>query len=190
MWVFEEEYYIIHDFLLPGFYIAVQFFFTLAFTLTLVAALMSLALFRFDRDDDRYLVLLLSDGASLVAACKFRCFKGRTAHLLIACRFLIMFIPTISAIFGVIACVIFGLRGDGRDWMPNWEHNDMGWAFAFACVGSCFLMPAGVLYMVEARRERYKRLNEIGTREASAYSIGEDVRRYQERQAAGGHSDI
>lgn len=96
----------------------------------------------------------------------------------------------ISAIFGVIACVIFGLRGDGRDWMPNWEHNDMGWAFAFACVGSCFLMPAGVLYMVEARRERYKRLNEIGTREASAYSIGEDVRRYQERQAAGGQSDI
>lgn len=72
MWVFEEEYYIIHDYLLPGFYIAVQFFFTLTFTLTLVSALMAAALFRFDRDDDRYLLLLLSNGASLVAACKLR----------------------------------------------------------------------------------------------------------------------
>lgn len=93
-----------------------------------------------------------------------------------------------TALCGLIAVITFGARGDGRDWMPNWEHNDMGWAFALACVGVCFLMPSGVLYMIEARRERYKRLNEIGTREASAYSIGDDVRKYQERQ--GGNTDI
>lgn len=67
MWVFEEEYYIIHDFLLPGFYIAVQFFFTLTFTLLLVSLILTLGIFVFTRDDDRYLVVLLSNGASQVA---------------------------------------------------------------------------------------------------------------------------
>lgn len=61
----------------------------------------------------------------------------------------------------------------------------MGWAFACACVGVCTLFPSGVLYIVEARRERYKQLNEIGTREASAYTVGEDVRKYE-----GGQTDI
>lgn len=72
MWVFEEEYYIIHDFLLPGFYIAVQFFFTLTFTLLLVSGLLTLGLFGFSRDDDRYMVVLLSNGASQVAGCKIQ----------------------------------------------------------------------------------------------------------------------
>lgn len=90
-----------------------------------------------------------------------------------------------SALFGLIACITFGLRGDGRDWMPHWEHNNMGWAFACACFGVCTLFPSGLLYIVEARRERYKQLNEIGTREASAYSVGEDIRKYQ-----GGQTDI
>lgn len=70
MWVFEEEYYIIHDFLLPGFYISVQFFFTLTFTLMLVSALLTATLFAFPRDDDRWVVVLLSNGACQVAACK------------------------------------------------------------------------------------------------------------------------
>lgn len=71
MWVFEEEYYIIHDFLLPGFYIATQFFYTLCFTLLLVAALMTLAFVGCERDDDRYVMLLLSNGATQILGCKF-----------------------------------------------------------------------------------------------------------------------
>lgn len=62
----------------------------------------------------------------------------------------------------------------------------MGWSFALACVGVLLLAPSGVLVMVEARRERYKRLNEIGTREASAYSISEDAR----KQRGGGDTVI
>lgn len=68
MWVFEEEYYIIHDYLLPGFYIAVQFFFTLTFTLLLVSVILTLGIFAYTRDDDRYMVVLLSNGACQVAA--------------------------------------------------------------------------------------------------------------------------
>lgn len=79
--------------------------------------------------------------------------------------------------FGLISIITFGARGDGRDWMPNWEHNDMGWAFALACVGVVMLMPSGALFMVEARRERYKRLNEIGNSEAASYGIGSEPRK-------------
>lgn len=60
----------------------------------------------------------------------------------------------------------------------------MGWAFALAVVGVLMLAPSGVLFMIEARRERYKRLNEIGNREARPYRIDEDSRRY------GGNTDI
>lgn len=87
----------------------------------------------------------------------------------------------------MIAVIIFGARGDGRDWMPHWQHNNMGWAFALACIGTLLLFPAGILFMVEARRERYKKLNEIGTREASAYSGGDDESR---RYRGGIHTDI
>lgn len=67
--VFEEEYYIIHDFLLPGFYIATQFFFTLCFTLLLASALMTAAFFGVDRDDDRYIMVLLTNGATQILSC-------------------------------------------------------------------------------------------------------------------------
>lgn len=181
MWVFEEEYYIIHDFLLPGFYIAVQFFFTLTFTLLLISAFLTLGLFAYSRDDDRYMVVLLSNGASQVAGGKLKNSFSISKMSFLISNFII-FSWTFAAVFGLIAVSIFGARGDGRDWMPNWEHNDMGWSFACACIGVCTLLPSGVLYMAEARRERYKQLNEIGTREASAYSVGDDIRKYQQRQ--------
>lgn len=87
MWVFEEEYYIIHDYLLPGFYIAVQFFFTLTFTLLLVSSLLIVGLFLFARDDDRYVVVLLSTGAAQVAGGNFMHFFSdfSNAFILIQC---------------------------------------------------------------------------------------------------------
>ncbi|XP_030377197.1 uncharacterized protein LOC115626081 [Scaptodrosophila lebanonensis] len=154
MWVFEEEYYIIHDFLLPGFYIAVQLFATLCFVMCLIALPMTLAFLRTSRDDDRYVVLLLTIGTCQVLA----------------------------SIFGFIAVVTFGAKGDSRDWMPNWQNNDMGWSFALGVVGAVMLLPAGILYMVEARRERYKRLNEISNREVSEY--GDDYYQHQAAVAA------
>ncbi|KAH8326826.1 hypothetical protein KR074_001471 [Drosophila pseudoananassae] len=154
MWVFEEEYYIIHDFLLPGFYIAVQLFATLCFVMCLLALPLTLMFLRTSRDDDRYVVLLLSVGTCQI----------------------------FGSIFGFIAVVIFGAKGDSRDWMPGWQNNDMGWSFAFAVVGSVLLLPAGILYMVQARRERYKRLNEISNREISEY--GDDYYQHQAAAAA------
>ncbi|KAH8354144.1 hypothetical protein KR084_001694 [Drosophila pseudotakahashii] len=154
MWVFEEEYYIIHDFLLPGFYIAVQFFATLCLVMCIIIVPLTVAFLRTSRSDDRYMVLLLAIGSCQV----------------------------VGSVFGFIAVVIFGAKGDSRDWMPGWQNNDMGWSFALGVVGAVLLMPAGVLNMVEARRERYKRLNEIGNREVSEY--GDDYYQEQAKDAA------
>lgn len=81
--------------------------------------------------------------------------------------------------------IIFGAYGDGRDWMPNWEHNDIGWAYALGTIGILLLFPAGVLFLIEARVHKYKRLQEIQSREQSAYNL-------EERKVAyiGGHTDI
>ena len=34
----------------------------------------------------------------------------------------------------MIAVLIFAVLGDGREWMPHWEHNYLHWGFAF---GEC-----------------------------------------------------
>ncbi|CAG9771924.1 unnamed protein product [Ceutorhynchus assimilis] len=140
-WVFEEEYYIINDFLLPGFFIATQFFFTLCMTLVLVAAFLTWLYCFCSRDHDKYLLLLLSNGANLILA----------------------------GFCGLIGVLIFGFNGDNRDWMPHWQHNDLSWSFGLACVGSLLLFPAGALFLVEARRVKYRRLR--GSIPQSHYSI-------------------
>nr|CAI5837051.1 unnamed protein product [Callosobruchus analis] len=141
-WVFEEEYYIIFDFLLPGFFVATQFFYTLCMTLVLVAAFLTWLYCFCSRDHDKYLLLLLSNGANLM----------------------------LGGFCGLIAVCIFGANGDNRDWMPYWQHNDLSWSFGFACVGSLLLIPAGVLFLVEAKRAKYRRLRG-SSRPQSQYSI-------------------
>ncbi|XP_017069847.2 uncharacterized protein LOC108107013 [Drosophila eugracilis] len=141
LWVFEEEYYIIHDFLLPDFYILVQLLATLCFVMCIIVVPLTATLLRTLRDDDQNIGLLLAIGS---------------CHI-------------VGSVFGFIAVIIFGAKGDSRDWMPGWQNNDMGWSFALGVVGAVLLMPAGILYMVEARRERYKRLNEIGNREVNEH---------------------
>ncbi|XP_015516518.1 uncharacterized protein kune [Neodiprion pinetum] len=125
-WIFEEEYYIIQDFLLPEFFVATQFFFTLCFTLLLVGGFLTLICTFGSRRNDKYQLILWANGGTL----------------------------TLSATFGIIAVIIFGARGDGRDWMPNWEHNDVGWSYALAVVGTVFLYIGGILFLIEGRRTR------------------------------------
>ncbi|KAF5298493.1 hypothetical protein FQR65_LT01272 [Abscondita terminalis] len=144
-WVFEEEYYIIDDFLLPGFFIATQFFLTLCMTLLLIAAFLTWLYCFCSRQHDKYVLLLLSIGADLI----------------------------IAGACGLIGVSIFGAFGDGRDWMPNWLNNDLGWSFAFAALGSLLLFPAGALFLVEARRSRYRNLQE--SQPPSQYNM--DVRK-------------
>ncbi|KDR20697.1 uncharacterized protein LOC110828763 [Zootermopsis nevadensis] len=128
-WVFEEEYYIIHDILLPGFFVATQFFFTLCFTLLLIASFLVPLYLCCSREHERFVLLLLVIGTDL----------------------------TIAAVSGTIAVIIFGACGDGRDWMPNWEHNNISWSYALAVFGVLFLYISGILYLVEGRVHHKKR---------------------------------
>ncbi len=57
----------------------------------------------------------------------------------------------VSAALGTIALIIFGVYGDGRDFMPDWEHNYLSWSFGLAFVGVVFQYVCGVLFLVEAR---------------------------------------
>lgn len=128
-WVFEEEYYIIHDILLPGFFVATQFFFTLCFTLLLIASFLVALYLCCSREHERFVLLLLVIGTDL----------------------------TIAAVSGTIAVIIFGAYGDGRDWMQNWEHNNISWSYALAVFGVLFLYVSGILYLIEGRVHHKKR---------------------------------
>lgn len=59
---------------------------------------------------------------------------------------------TLAAICAIIGVLIFGGRRFYRDWMPEWEHNDVGYSFVFAAIGSLTLLTAGILFLVETRR--------------------------------------
>lgn len=56
-----------------------------------------------------------------------------------------------SAVTGTIAIYIFGANGDGRVWMPNWEHNNMGYSYVCAVIGVILQYISGCLYLVQAR---------------------------------------
>ena len=60
--------------------------------------------------------------------------------------------------FGTVALIIFGALGDGRDFMPDWEHNYLSWSFGLAFVGAVFNYVSGVLFLVEARIIRRKEI--------------------------------
>lgn len=70
-------------------------------------------------------------------------------HALNRCLFLL-------GICGAIAVIIFGAYGDARFWMPNWEHNNMGWSYWFAVIGSVSSFIGGICFLVEARKHSIK----------------------------------
>ena len=57
----------------------------------------------------------------------------------------------LTGLFCTIAVIIFGIRGDDRDWMPDAEHNLLSWSFALAVVGCFCHWISGVLFLIESR---------------------------------------
>ena len=58
---------------------------------------------------------------------------------------------SILGALATVALIIFGAKGDNRDFMPDWENNYLSWAFGLGCVGALFDFIAGTLFIVEAR---------------------------------------
>ena len=61
------------------------------------------------------------------------------------------FIMFLAGLFCTIAVIVFGIKGDDRDWMPDPEHNFLSWSFALAVVGCFCHWIASVLFLVESR---------------------------------------
>jgi multisubunit Na+/H+ antiporter MnhB subunit len=64
----------------------------------------------------------------------------------------------VGAACGTIALIIFGAMGDGRNFMPDWEHNYLSWSFGLAFVGVVMMYVTAVLFLVEARIMQRKEL--------------------------------
>ncbi|EEC20444.1 conserved hypothetical protein [Ixodes scapularis] len=122
-WVLTYEYNTLRDFIETPFFVAVQVFFTIGFTVLLLAC-----------------VVLLAMHICLPAARAFQMLKVVIA-LLIA-----------SAVCNTIAVIVFGARGDGRDWMPDPDHNYLSWSFALGVIGAFCTYVAAVLFGVDSRR--------------------------------------
>ncbi|XP_077561301.1 uncharacterized protein LOC144176052 isoform X2 [Haemaphysalis longicornis] len=138
-WIFDREYRILRPLLEPPFFVAVQVFFTIGFTLLLLAC-----------------VLLLVMHICLPSARTHQVLKVVVA-LLVA-----------SAVCNTIAVIVFGARGDGRDWMPDPDHNFLSWSFALGVIGAFCTYVAAVLFAVDSRRMARK----LGEQEQQQQAYG------------------
>lgn len=136
-WIFDEDFSFLRDFLEPGFFVATQALYTIGFVFLLIACICVLAI--------------------------QLCFIIEKEILAMKVLSSVMFL---SALFTTIAVIIFGIRGDDRDWMPDHEHNFLSWSFGFAVVGTFFSWMASVLFWAEGRilykKEIKKRQAEYG----------------------------
>lgn len=62
-----------------------------------------------------------------------------------------------GGICGVLAVIIFGVKGNTEGWMPGHDNNFFGWSYVVAIVGSILMVIASILFLVEANVEKKKR---------------------------------
>lgn len=71
-----------------------------------------------------------------------------------------MYLLYLTGLFCTIAVIIFGIRGDDRDWMPDSEHNLFSWSFALAVVGCICHWISSILFLVESKILQRRELKE------------------------------
>jgi len=120
-WTLAEELHVIDDLSRRPFFVAVQTFMTFVFILSLLTLCFTVVL----------------------ASCAEEFEKG-----LLKLSFVVHFL---SFGLGMIAVLIFAVLGDGREWMPHWEHNYLHWGFAFAVIGVLLQFVAGILFWIQYR---------------------------------------
>merc|ERR1711884_237840 len=126
---FTEGYDQMRNILAPPFFVATQFFYTLSLICMLIAVTF-VVMYLLCVDEYYRVNVLRWTGIDLI----------------------------VGGAFGTVALIIFGALGDGRDFMPDWEHNYLSWSFGLAFVGAVFDYVAGVLFIVEARIIRRKEI--------------------------------
>lgn len=131
-WLFERDtvgYDAMRSFLMPGFFVAVQFFYTLVFICALLAGGLLAALFLCVDPDRQPLAL-------------------RAMALLML----------LSSLFGFIAIVVFGSMARSYPWTSDNEHNYLSWSYAIA-VTTVFIQTVVSILLVNDARITEKRLH-------------------------------
>lgn len=132
-WVYDPfttGYDEIRGFLLPGFMIATQFFFTLAFIGMLAGGIGVLVFFLCASPNQKHYVTLINS---------------------------IGYIVLMAGVCSSIAVIIFASLGNRSNWMPEHANNWFGWSFVLACVGAVLSLVAAALFLTEANIQRRKR---------------------------------
>lgn len=132
-WVYDPfttGYDEIRGFLLPGFMIATQFFFTLAFMGMLGAGIGVLIFSLCATPNQKHFLHLINGIGYLVLA---------------------------AGICASIAVIIFASLGNRNNWMPEHANNWFGWSFVLACVGAVLSLVAAILFLTEANIQSRKR---------------------------------
>jgi hypothetical protein len=125
--------------------VATQFFYTLSLIAMLIAILF-VSMYLLCIDDYYKISVLKWSGIDLIVAGFSLFFNSNSKSLRILYQ-----IIYISGALGTIALIIFGAKGDGRNYMPEWEHNYLSWSFGIAFLAMIFQYIAGVLFIIEGR---------------------------------------
>ncbi|EDW86227.1 uncharacterized protein Dwil_GK16082 [Drosophila willistoni] len=125
--IFSHEYYVIREYLLPGWLMSVQGFVTMSFIIVLcVLTLLSLTIIRLP----------------LKAVLQYEWLLVRLSFLGTA----------VSSLFMFLAVCIFGGCAYRRDWLMYPKFNVLGWSFALAVVTFMLLGLAALILHREARQ--------------------------------------
>ncbi|XP_068629167.1 uncharacterized protein sinu [Battus philenor] len=132
-WVYDPfttGYDRILGYLLPGFMIATQFFFTICLLGVLISAILVLVFFLCcGPDQSRFVLIIQSIG----------------------------YIMLVAGISGCIAVIVFACFGNTEGWMPGHPNNYLGWSFGLGVVGSVACIITAALFLTEANIQSKKR---------------------------------
>ncbi|XP_050673302.1 uncharacterized protein LOC126971176 [Leptidea sinapis] len=126
-YIFSKEYYVIREWLLPGWLMAVQAFVTLALILSFTSQLML---------------------ASVVIRMPLRTVL-RYEWVYVSCATVMV---AMSSAFLFLAVVVFGANCYRRDWLLYPSFNVLSWSYAFAVIASILFGIAAVFLFFEARK--------------------------------------
>lgn len=125
--IFSEEYYVIREWLVPGWLMVVQAFVTLAFILTFFSlVLMSLEIVRWP----------------LKGVLQYEWIMTRIACICTG----------ISSVFLFLGVTVFGANAYRRDWLMYPKFNVLSWAYSLAVVAFMILGLAGFVLHRDAKR--------------------------------------
>ncbi|CAH0722586.1 unnamed protein product, partial [Brenthis ino] len=132
-WVYDPfttGYDKIRGYLLPGFMIATQFFFTLCLIGVLASTILVIIFFLCcGPNQNRYVMIIKVIGFIMLGA----------------------------GISGAIAIIVFASLGNTDGWMPDHPNNYLGWSFGLGVVGVIACIVTAALFLTEANIQQKKR---------------------------------